>query len=135
MGHSMGGHGALVIGLREPEKWASVSAFAPICAPSQVPWGHKAFGGYLGPDRAAWARYDATALVAERQHPAAILVDQGTEDGFLAEQLAPDVFAAACERAGQALRLRMQPGYDHSYFFIASFVEDHLRHHAQYLSG
>ena len=133
MGHSMGGHGALVIGLRAPDAWCSVSAFSPICAPSQVPWGEKAFGGYLGDDRAAWAAYDATELVKTRQHPAAILIDQGTADGFLEEQLRPELFEAACREHGQALTLRMQEGYDHSYFFIASFVADHLAHHAKHL--
>ena len=132
-GHSMGGHGALVIGLRQPERWRSISAFAPICAPSRVPWGEKAFGGYLGDDHAAWRAYDATELVAHQQHPAPILIDQGTADGFLAEQLRPDLFRAACDAAGQSLELRMRPGYDHSYYFIATFVEDHLRHHAQHL--
>ena len=133
-GHSMGGHGALVCGLRNPERFRSVSAFAPIAAPSQCAWGHKAFAGYLGEDRGAWADYDATALVARRPHPAPILVDQGTEDRFLAEQqLLPERFAAACEASGQQLTLRMQPGYDHGYFFIQSFVADHLRHHARWL--
>jgi S-formylglutathione hydrolase len=134
MGHSMGGHGALVVGLRAPERWRSISAFAPICAPSQVPWGHKAFGAYLGADRGTWAAYDATALVAQRQHPAPILVDQGADDGFLVEQLRPELFEAACAEAGQLLNLRMQPGYDHSFYFISTFLEDHLRHHAAYLA-
>ena len=130
-GHSMGGHGALTIALKNPETYATVSAFAPIVAPSQVPWGEKALAGYLGDDRGAWADYDATALVASgRRHPSKILIDQGDADNFLTEQLRPDVFEAACATAGQGLELRMQPGYDHSYFFIASFVEDHLRHHA-----
>lgn len=132
-GHSMGGHGALVIGLREPERWRSVSAFAPICAPSQVPWGNKAFGGYLGEDREAWKRYDATELVKTRRHPAPILIDQGTADGFLEEQLKPQLFSAACAEAGQPLQLNLREGYDHSYYFIATFVEDHLRHHAAQL--
>ena len=129
-GHSMGGHGALVLGLREPTKWRSISALSPIVAPTQVPWGHKAFGGYLGEDREAWKAYDATELVAKTQHPAPILIDQGTADGFLEEQLRPELFQAACASAGQALELRMQDGYDHSYYFIASFIDDHLRHHA-----
>ncbi|MEM9071989.1 MAG: S-formylglutathione hydrolase [Myxococcota bacterium] len=134
-GHSMGGHGALVIGLRDPSTWASISAFAPIVAPTQVPWGHKAFGGYLGDDRAAWSAYDATELVKKAQHPQPILIDQGTADGFLEEQLRPEVFSAACEASSQAVTLRMQEGYDHSYYFIASFLEDHLRHHAKCLAA
>ncbi len=134
-GHSMGGHGALVLGLREPGAYRSISAFAPICAPTQVPWGEKAFSGYLGDDRNTWKRYDATELVRQTQHPSTILIDQGTADGFLEKQLRPELFEAACREAGQALTLRMQPGYDHSYFFIASFVEDHLRHHARYLAA
>jgi len=132
-GHSMGGHGALVIGLREPERWRSLSAFSPICAPSQVPWGEKAFGGYLGADRSRWKPYDATELVKTHRHAAPILVDQGTADGFLEEQLRPELFSAACDAAGQRLTLNMREGYDHSYYFISSFVEDHLRHHAKYL--
>lgn len=132
-GHSMGGHGALVLGLRDPGAYRSVSALAPIVAPSQVPWGQKAFTGYLGSDRAAWARYDATELVRASQHPSPILIDQGDADAFLERELKPELFAAACAASGQALELRMQPGYDHSYFFVASFVEDHLRHHARYL--
>ena len=132
-GHSMGGHGALVLGLREPTKWRSISALSPIVAPTQVPWGHKAFGGYLGEDREAWKAYDATELVAKTQHPAPILIDQGTADGFLEEQLRPELFQAACASAGQALELRMQDGYDHSYFFIASFIDDHIAHHAKAL--
>ncbi len=134
-GHSMGGHGALVSALRDPKAYRSVSAFAPIVAPTQVPWGHKAFAGYLGDDREAWRRYDATELVRATRHPSTILIDQGTADSFLATQLRPELFEAACREAGQALTLRMQPGYDHSYFFIATFVEDHLRHHAAHLAG
>lgn len=133
-GHSMGGHGALVCALRNPEQYRSVSAFAPICAPSQCPWGHKAFGGYLGDDRAAWARYDATALVRERTHPGRILIDQGLADKFLADQLHPEAFEAACTASGQSLTMRRHAGYDHGYFFIATFVEDHLRHHAALLT-
>ncbi len=133
-GHSMGGHGALVCALRNPEQYRSVSAFAPICAPSQCPWGHKAFGGYLGDDRSAWAQYDATALVRERPHPGRILVDQGLADKFLADQLHPEAFEAACAASGQSLTMRRHAGYDHGYFFIASFVEDHLRHHAALLT-
>ena len=132
-GHSMGGHGALVIGLREPSAWRSISALSPIVAPSQVPWGHKAFGGYLGPDEEHWKAYDATELVRSRRHEAPILIDQGIADGFLLEQLRPELFESACRAAGQELSLRMHEGYDHSYYFIASFVEDHLRHHAKHL--
>jgi S-formylglutathione hydrolase len=133
-GHSMGGHGALVCALRNPDQYRSVSAFAPICAPSQCPWGHKAFGGYLGDDRSAWAQYDATALVRARPHPGRILIDQGLADKFLADQLHPEAFEAACAASGQSLTMRRHAGYDHGYFFIASFVEDHLRHHAALLT-
>lgn len=134
MGHSMGGHGALTIALKNPETFASVSAFSPIVAPAQVPWGEKAFSGYLGDDRAAWAEYDATALVASgKRFSGEILIDQGDADNFLKGQLKPEIFADACKAAGQPLKLRMQPGYDHSYFFIATFIEDHLRHHASAL--
>lgn len=132
-GHSMGGHGALVIGLREPESWKSISAFSPICAPSRVPWGRKAFTGYLGEDKDSWGAYDACELVQKSQHPAPILIDQGEDDNFLAEQLRPELFEATCKASDQAVTLRMHDGYDHSYYFIASFVEDHLRHHAKYL--
>jgi S-formylglutathione hydrolase len=132
-GHSMGGHGALVLALRDPSAYRSVSALAPIVAPTQVPWGHKAFAGYLGADRERWKDYDACELVRRQTHPSTILVDQGTADTFLTTQLRPELFAAACAEAGQALTLRLQPGYDHSYFFIATFVEDHLRHHAAHL--
>jgi S-formylglutathione hydrolase len=135
-GHSMGGHGALVCGLRNPEVFRSVSAFSPIAAPSRCAWGHKAFAGYLGEDRTAWAAYDASILVAGRAHPNPILIDQGADDRFLAgQQLLPEQFSAACEVSGQALELRVQPGYDHGYFFIQSFVADHLRHHARLLGG
>ena len=135
MGHSMGGHGALVCALRNPSSYRSVSAFAPICAPSQVPWGEKAFTGYLGPDRGPWARYDATALIGHGAFHSAILIDQGTADKFLTEQLRPQVFASACVRAGQELRLRMQPGYDHSYYFIQTFMPDHIAWHADALGA
>jgi S-formylglutathione hydrolase len=130
-GHSMGGHGALVLALRNPELFRSVSAFAPIAAPSRCPWGEKAFGGYLGADRALWRAWDATELVAEGpvRFPAGILVDQGLADKFLPDQLKPDAFEAACSAAGQPLTLRRHAGYDHGYYFIASFVEDHLRFH------
>jgi S-formylglutathione hydrolase len=130
MGHSMGGHGALVCALRNPGRYRSVSAFAPICAPAQVPWGEKAFSGYLGNDRAAWREYDATALVERQPFGSEILIDQGTADKFLAEQLRPQLFAAACAKAGQALRLRMQDGYDHSYYFIQTFMPEHVAWHA-----
>ena len=135
MGHSMGGHGALVIGLRSPDAWHSISALSPIVAPSQVAWGHRAFGGYLGEDRSAWRAYDATELVASRQHPQTILIDQGLADGFLAEQLRPQLFAEACEAHGQGLTLRQHAGYDHSYHFVATFMEDHLRHLGARLRG
>ena len=132
-GHSMGGHGALVCALRNPGRYRSVSAFAPIVAPSRVPWGQKAFENYLGPDRATWLDYDATALVGRRQFPGEILVDQGLADKFLAEQLRPELFEQACRKSDQKLRLRRHEAYDHSYYFIASFIDDHLRHHAQEL--
>jgi S-formylglutathione hydrolase len=126
----MGGHGALVSALRNPDRYRSVSAFAPICAPTRVPWGQKAFGGYLGADHALWSEYDATALVEHVRRPGGILIDQGTADKFLAEQLRPELFSEACQRAGQQLRLRMQPGYDHSYWFIQTFMPDHMAWHA-----
>ena len=129
-GHSMGGHGALTIALKNPDRYRSVSAFAPIVAPTQVPWGRKAFAGYLGTNEHDWQQYDATELVKQVQLETEILIDQGDADNFLVEQLKPELFAAACAESGQALQLRMQPGYDHSYFFIATFIEDHLRFHA-----
>ncbi|SEV85958.1 S-formylglutathione hydrolase [Luteibacter sp. 329MFSha] len=133
-GHSMGGHGALTIALHNPRRFRSASAFAPIVAPSAVPWGEKAFPRYLGDDRKAWSRYDATELVKDgARFDGTILIDQGEADGFLVNQLQPQRFEAACEEAGQPLELRMQPGYDHSYYFIQTFVEDHLRHHAKAL--
>jgi S-formylglutathione hydrolase len=132
-GHSMGGHGALVCALRNPDRYRSLSAFAPIAAPMQCPWGRKAFGGYLGSDESTWVDYDASVLVAQRPFHAPILVDQGTADKFLAEQLHPEVFTEACGRSGQALELRMQPGYDHGYYFIQTFMEEHLRWHASRL--
>ncbi len=134
-GHSMGGHGALTIALKNPSIYRSVSAFAPICAPTQVPWGQKAFSGYLGDDREAWADHDACVLAGRQRYPQRILIDQGTADQFLQEQLRPELFAQACESAGQALDLRMQDGYDHSYYFIQSFIGDHLAHHAGILSS
>ncbi len=132
-GHSMGGHGALTLALRHPGRYRSVSAFAPIVAPSQVPWGEKAFARYLGDDRAAWAAHDATALVAKSQLPFEILVDQGTADKFLARELRPELFEEACKKAGQALRLQRREGFDHSYWFIQTFVGDHLAYHASLL--
>jgi len=129
-GHSMGGHGALVCALRNPGSYQSLSAFAPIAAPSRCPWGTKAFSGYLGDDRRAWAEYDASELIARQAFPGRILIDQGSSDPFLREQLLPEAFEAAARGVGQHLELRRHPGYDHGYFFIASFVEDHLRHHA-----
>lgn len=134
-GHSMGGHGALTLALRHPDRFRSVSAFAPVAHPSVCPWGIKAFSGYLGDDRAAWAAHDATELMqrAQRPFPGDILVDQGEADKFLAEQLYPDDFAAACAAAGQPLQLRRHPGYDHGYYFIQTFIEDHLLHHAAQL--
>jgi S-formylglutathione hydrolase len=135
-GHSMGGHGALMVALRNPGRYRSVSAFAPIVAPASVPWGEKAFPRYLGNERKVWAKYDATALVtAGARFDGRILIDQGEADGFLVDQLQPQRFEAACEDAGQKLELRMHAGYDHSYYFIQSFVEDHLRHHAKALSA
>jgi S-formylglutathione hydrolase len=135
MGHSMGGHGALVAALRNPDRYRSVSAFAPIAAPMQCPWGRKAFSGYLGPDEADWPDYDASVLVAERPFHSPILIDQGSADKFLAEQLHPDIFAVACQRSGQALDLRMHGGYDHGYYFIQTFMADHLAWHAAALTG
>jgi len=133
-GHSMGGHGALVIALRNPEQYRSVSAFAPIVAPSRVPWGHKAFPRYLGDDANAWKQYDACELISRRTFPGRILIDQGMDDGFLDQQLQPDRFVEACDRAGQKLELRKHTGYDHGYYFIQTFIDDHLRHHAEALS-
>ena len=130
MGHSMGGHGALTIGLTFPDRYKAVSAFAPIVAPGQVPWGHKALGGYLGNDRAAWRKHDAVALIEDGARVPALLVDQGDADQFLADQLKPELLAMACADAGIDLTLRMQPGYDHSYYFISTFMPDHLRWHA-----
>jgi S-formylglutathione hydrolase len=135
-GHSMGGHGALVIALRNPGAYGSVSAFAPIATPSAVPWGEKAFAGYLGADRQVWRQWDATALVqAGRRFDGSILVDQGTADQFLAEQLRPELFEAACAEADQPLVLVRHEGYDHGYFFISSFMERHLRWHHERLTA
>ncbi len=132
-GHSMGGHGALTIGLSHPGRYRSVSAFAPICAPSQVPWGAKALLGYLGSDRSAWRKHDAVALIDDGARLSEVLVDQGGADQFLEEQLRPDLLQHACARAAIALNLRLQPGYDHGYGFISTFMEDHLAWHAERL--
>ena len=132
-GHSMGGHGALTLHLKNPTLFKSCSAFSPIVAPSQVPWGRKAFKDYLGENEAKWARYDATELVMKQPSGAHILIDQGTDDEFLTEQLKPEIFDMACQKMEQNLTLRMQDGYDHSYYFIASFIEDHLKWHAEAL--
>ena len=134
-GHSMGGHGALVCALRNPEQYRSVSAFAPIVAPMRVPWGQKAFTNYLGADEETWRSYDASELVFTTQLKHPILIDQGSADTFLENQLMPRVFEQACAKAGQPLMLRMQDGYDHSYYFISTFIEDHIRHHAEILWG
>ena len=136
LGHSMGGHGALTLALRHPGLFKSLSAFAPICAPSQCPWGQKAFAGYLGSDQNEWLPHDATALMAATQtapFPDGILIDQGLTDKFLEVQLHPHLFEAACEAAGQPLTLRRHAGYDHGYYFISTFISDHLDHHAQIL--
>lgn len=133
-GHSMGGHGALTLGLKHPDRFRSLSAFAPIAAPSRCPWGTKAFTGYLGADRARWADHDASELVRKRPFGRPILIDQGLADKFLPTQLYPEIFEEACRKAGQPLTLRRQPGYDHGYYFIASFMADHLRHHAAELA-
>lgn len=133
MGHSMGGHGALVLSLCNPGRYRATSAFAPIVAPSEVPWGRKAFAGYLGDDPAAWARHDACALIRAGAHLPGLLVDQGGADKFLDAQLRPQLLEQACRAAGIPLALRIHEGYDHSYFFIASFIEEHLRWHAQRL--
>jgi len=135
-GHSMGGHGALTIYLKNRERYRSVSAFSPIVAPMQCPWGQKAFSRYLGSDRETWKQYDATELLGQLVDPVAcpeFLIDQGTEDQFLSAQLKPELFAAAAKARNCPLNLRMQDGYDHSYFFIATFIGDHIRHHARYL--
>jgi S-formylglutathione hydrolase len=134
MGHSMGGHGALVIALKNPGMFTSASAFAPIVAPTQVPWGHKAFTAYLGEDRELWRAWDACELVASATEKLPLLVDQGTADNFLDAQLQPERLQAACDRAGHPLTLRMQAGYDHSYYFISTFVGEHVAFHAQHLA-
>jgi S-formylglutathione hydrolase len=134
-GHSMGGHGALTLALRNPGLFRSVSAFAPIASPMNCPWGQKALGGYLGDDPAAWRAYDAYALIEDGARVDALLVDQGAADGFLKAQLKPELLRSACDRAGIDLTLRLQPGYDHSYHFIATFIEDHVAWHAERLRG
>ena len=132
-GHSMGGHGALTIGLRNPQTFKSISAFSPIVAPSQVPWGQKALSGYLGDDREKWAQYDAVELIKAGAAPSGLLIDQGMDDNFLKEQLKTHLLTEACERAGVDAQIRMQPGYDHSYYFISTFMADHIVWHAERL--
>jgi S-formylglutathione hydrolase len=134
-GHSMGGHGALTMALRNPEKFRSVSAFAPIVSPLNCPWGEKALGGYLGEDKAAWREYDACALIEDGARLPDLLVDQGEADNFLHEQLKPGLLALACRKAGIPATIRMQPGYDHSYYFISTFMADHVAWHAARLNG
>ncbi|MDX1460028.1 MAG: alpha/beta hydrolase-fold protein, partial [Xanthomonadales bacterium] len=132
-GHSMGGHGALICALKNPGMYRSVSAFAPICHPAECPWGQLALGTYLGDDREAWSDWDATLLIADADERLPILVDQGADDEFLAEQLHPEALQAACKATEHPLDLRMREGYDHSYYFVATFIDDHLRHHARAL--
>jgi len=134
-GHSMGGHGALTLALKYPDRFRACSAFSPIVAPAQVPWGEKVFPAYLGDDRAQWRKHDATALVEDGARFSGFLIDQGEADNFLAEQLRPELFEKACAEAGVPLTLRRHPGYDHSYYFISSFMEDHLAWHAERLKG
>ncbi len=134
-GHSMGGHGALTVALKNPGRYRSVSAFSPIVAPSQVPWGEKAFGAYLGSDRDAWKHYDAVALIRDASERLPLLVDQGDADEFLNVQLKPELLQAAADAAGHPLTLRLQPGYDHSYYFIASFIGEHIAYHAKALDA
>ncbi|MGF1697766.1 S-formylglutathione hydrolase [Vibrio lamellibrachiae] len=133
-GHSMGGHGALTIGLKNPEQYRSISAFSPISHPTSCPWGQKAFNAYLGMNRDEWKQYDATELLSGAQSPLPILVDQGDADNFLAEQLKPELLIEAAKKHQSPLELRMQPGYDHSYFFISSFIGEHLSFHAKHLN-
>ncbi|MFT2112037.1 S-formylglutathione hydrolase [Marinomonas sp. 2405UD68-3] len=133
-GHSMGGHGALICALKNPEMYQSVSAFAPIVNPSNCPWGEKAFTGYLGDDRAAWSEWDATFLIQNVDNPLPIFIDQGEADNFLEEQLKPALFSAACEKSGHSLTLRMHAGYDHSFFFVSTFIGEHLEYHAKALN-
>lgn len=134
-GHSMGGHGALTVGLRHPERFASISAFSPICHPSIVPWGEKAFTAYLGGHRETWRAHDTVALIEDGAHVPELLVDVGTDDNFLEDQLKPEALAEACANAGIDLTLRLQPGYDHSYYFISSFMADHVRWHSERMKG
>lgn len=134
-GHSMGGHGAVTVALRDPDRFRSVSAFAPIVAPSVVPWGEKALGGYLGPDRAGWHPYDACALILGGARVSELLVDVGDADPFLAEQLRPELLRQACDAAGIPLTLHLQPGYDHSYYFVSTFLADHVAWHAERLTA
>ncbi len=133
-GHSMGGHGALTIGLRNPSQFQSISAFSPICSPSECPWGHKALGNYLGADTSDWLEHDASHLIGQANTHLPILVDQGGADGFLVEQLKPELLLQAATRAEYPITLRVQAGYDHSYFFVASFIAEHLAFHAKYLN-
>jgi S-formylglutathione hydrolase len=135
LGHSMGGHGALTAALRHPERYCAASAFSPIVAPSQVPWGTKALGGYLGEERAAWRKHDAVALIEDGARFSDLLVDYGDADQFLTEQLRPQLLEQACSKAGIPLLLRRQPGYDHSYYFVSTFMDDHIRWHAARLSA
>lgn len=133
-GHSMGGHGALTLHLKNPSRFTSVSAFSPIVNPSAVPWGQKAFKNYLGDDQSSWSQYDATELVAASPSEATLLIDTGEADQFFDEHLDPTAFLAACKKSGQKVNYRKQPGHDHSYYFVSTFIEDHLRHHAAILS-
>jgi S-formylglutathione hydrolase len=134
-GHSMGGHGALITALRNPDRFKSVSAFAPIAAPSSCPWGEKALGNYLGPDKETWKAWDATELVKAGKKTTPILIDQGTADQFLERELHPHLFLDACQKAGQLVTLRMQGGYDHSYYLMSTFMEDHIKHHVTVLGA
>ncbi len=134
-GHSMGGHGALVSALRNPGRYRSVSAFSPVVAPSQVPWGQKAFSMYLGSDREAWKEWDAVELIANAKERLPLLIDQGGDDEFLQRELRPELLEVACSHAGHELRLRLRPGYDHSYYFISSFIGEHIAHHAAALQS
>jgi len=129
-GHSMGGHGALTLGLKNPDIYRSISAFSPICAPGQCDWGQKAFRGYLGDDESDWSQYDATSLIEQGRRSGEILVDQGEADDFLQHQLKPELLKAACDRSGQKLKLRIHPGYDHSYYFISTYIRDHIEFHS-----
>ena len=134
MGHSMGGHGALTIALKNPGKYKAVSAFSPICSPLNCAWGEKALSNYIGADKKSWVDYDSCALIAKAQERLPILIDQGGADNFLTSQLKPELIQNACDIANHPLTLRLQPGYDHSYFFIASFIEEHIKHHSQFLN-